>query len=54
MWFKTQAAIDGILEKQLLRRVLVGADVANMVMFLTSDDARAITKQSFIVDAGLS
>jgi D-xylose 1-dehydrogenase len=54
LWYRTQADIDGIVSKQLLARVLVGEDIARMALFLASDDARAITKQSFIVDAGLA
>jgi len=54
LWFPTEASIDAMLSKQLLRRMLVGEDIARMALFLASDDARAITKQSFIVDAGLS
>lgn len=54
LWFKTQADIDGITSKQLLRLVMNGGDIARMALFLASDDARAITKQSFIVDAGLA
>jgi NAD(P)-dependent dehydrogenase (short-subunit alcohol dehydrogenase family) len=31
---------------------IVGADIANMVMFLAADTARMITAQEFVVDAG--
>ena len=33
---------------------IVGADIANMVMFLAADTARMITAQEFVVDAGWS
>ncbi len=33
---------------------IVGADIANMVVFLAADTARMITAQEFIVDAGWS
>jgi D-xylose 1-dehydrogenase len=33
---------------------IIGADIANMVMFLAADTARMITAQEFIVDAGWS
>ena len=54
VWYPTQAAVDAIVNRQILRRMLTGGDIARMALFLASDDARAITKQSFIVDAGLS
>ena len=40
-------------QRQLLRRVLLGEEIARMILFLAADDSRMITKQSFIVDAGL-
>jgi NAD(P)-dependent dehydrogenase (short-subunit alcohol dehydrogenase family) len=33
---------------------IVGADIANMVVFLSADTARMITAQEFVVDAGWS
>lgn len=33
---------------------VIGADIANMVMFLAADTARMITAQEFVVDAGWS
>ncbi len=54
LWYKTQGDIDNITSKQLLRLVMNGGDIARMALFLASDDARAITKQTFIVDAGLA
>ncbi len=33
---------------------IIGADIANMVMFLAADTARMITAQEFVVDAGWS
>ena len=54
VWYPTQPAVDAIVNRQILRRMLTGGDIARMALFLASDDARAITKQSFIVDAGLS
>lgn len=37
---------------QCLKGRLQPADLANMVLFLASDDARMITSQNFVVDAG--
>ena len=42
-----------ILEKQCLKRQLKPEDVANMVLYLSSDTSAGCTKQNFIVDAGL-
>ena len=53
LWFKTQDAIDQTVERQLIRRVLLGEEIARTVLFLAADDSRMITKQSITVDAGL-
>lgn len=53
LWFKTQESIDAVVSRQPLRRVLLGEEIARMVLFLASDDSRMITKQSITVDAGL-
>ena len=54
LWYKTEDAVDAMVNRQLIRQVLTGEDIARMVLFLASDDSRMITKQSFIVDAGLA
>lgn len=41
-----------IMGRQALKQPLLPSDVARMVLFLAADDSRAITNQSFIVDAG--
>ncbi|TPN50803.1 SDR family oxidoreductase [Mesorhizobium sp. B1-1-7] len=53
LWFKTQASVDQVVQRQMIRRVLLGAEVARAVLFLAADDSRMITKQSITVDAGL-
>ncbi|TIP77667.1 MAG: SDR family oxidoreductase, partial [Mesorhizobium sp.] len=40
-------------QRQLIRRVLLGEEIARTVLFLAADDSRMITKQSIAVDAGL-
>lgn len=52
-WFKTEEEVDAIVTRQLIKRVLCGEDIAHMVLFLASDEARMITKQSFAVNGGL-
>jgi NAD(P)-dependent dehydrogenase (short-subunit alcohol dehydrogenase family) len=53
LWFKTQDVIDQTVERQLIRRVLLGDEIARTALFLAADDSRMITKQSIVVDAGL-
>ncbi len=43
-----------ILESQALKRHLKPNDIAHMVMFLASDQSSGCTKQSFIVDGGIT
>ena len=53
LWYQTEASVAAMIERQLIRRVLLGEEIARMALFLAADDSRMITKQSFIVDAGL-
>jgi NAD(P)-dependent dehydrogenase (short-subunit alcohol dehydrogenase family) len=53
LWYRTEESVEAVVQRQLIRRVLTGDDIARMALFLAADDSRMITKQSFIVDAGL-
>jgi NAD(P)-dependent dehydrogenase (short-subunit alcohol dehydrogenase family) len=53
LWFKTEDAVDQTVARQLIRRVLLGEQIARTALFLAADDSRMITKQSITVDAGL-
>ena len=53
LWYKTEASVQAMVERQILRKVLGGDEIARMILFLAAADSRMITKQSFIVDAGL-
>ncbi|MDE3176994.1 MAG: SDR family oxidoreductase, partial [Pseudomonadota bacterium] len=53
LWYRTEASVQTMVERQLLRHVLLGEEIARMALFLAADDSRMITKQSFTVDAGL-
>jgi NAD(P)-dependent dehydrogenase (short-subunit alcohol dehydrogenase family) len=53
LWYPTEADVNALVSQQLLKRAMDGGEIARMALFLASDDARMITKQSFIVDAGL-
>jgi D-xylose 1-dehydrogenase len=54
LWYRDEASIKAMVERQCLPKVLEGEEVARMVLFLAADDSRMITKQCFVVDAGLS
>jgi D-xylose 1-dehydrogenase len=43
-----------ILDSQALKRQLKPDDVARLVLFLSSDQSSGCTKQSFVVDAGIT
>src|SRR3974390_2171262 len=43
---------EKILANQALKRQIEPEDVARLVLFLASDDARAITNQSYVIDGG--
>lgn len=54
LWYKTDAEVDDIVDRQVIKRMLIGEDIARVALFLASDQAEMITKQSIIVDGGLS
>ena len=54
LWYPTQESVDAMTARQVLQRPLLGTDIADTVLFLASDAARMITKQVFVVDAGIS
>ncbi len=53
LWFKSEADVQAVVDRQLIRQVLRGDEIARTVLFLASDDSRMITKQAITVDAGL-
>lgn len=54
LWYQTPESIDALVQRQAIRKVLLGEEIARTALFLAADDSRMITKQSIIVDAGLS
>lgn len=54
LWYPTQESVDAMVARQVIRKPLLGEDIARMALFLASDDARMITKQTMIVDAGMA
>jgi D-xylose 1-dehydrogenase len=51
LWITPEGEAD-MLRAQCLKRWLLPDEVANMVLFLASDDASACTAQHFVVDGG--
>lgn len=53
LWYRTDAAVQAMVDKQCLPTLLLGDEVARAALFLAADDSRMITKQTLVVDAGL-
>jgi len=53
LWYKDDAQVQAMVGRQVLRRVLLGEEIARTALFLAADDSRMITKQSITVDAGI-
>ncbi len=52
LWYdETQLA--AVVDRQCLKERLLPPDIARMALFLAADDSRMITKQTYVVDAGL-
>jgi NAD(P)-dependent dehydrogenase (short-subunit alcohol dehydrogenase family) len=54
LWYPTEASVQAVLARQILPAPVEGRDIAGMILFLASEEARMITKQTFTVDAGMS
>jgi NAD(P)-dependent dehydrogenase (short-subunit alcohol dehydrogenase family) len=53
LWYPSEAQVAAMVERQALRRVLLGEEIARAALFLAADDSRMITKQTLTVDAGI-
>ena len=51
LWLNPQS-LARLMENQCLKRELDGSDIARVVLFLSSDEAGAITSQHYVVDGG--
>ncbi len=53
LWFTAPGSVEAIAQRQMIKRTLLGEEIARMALFLGADDSAMITKQSLTVDAGL-
>jgi NAD(P)-dependent dehydrogenase (short-subunit alcohol dehydrogenase family) len=53
LWFQDESQVEAARARQCLPDLIAPEDIANMALFLASDDSRAITKQCFPVNAGI-
>ena len=53
LWYPSDEQINAMVDRQAIKRVLLGDEIARAVLFLAADDSRMITKQSITVDAGM-
>jgi NAD(P)-dependent dehydrogenase (short-subunit alcohol dehydrogenase family) len=51
LWMPPEKIAE-VMKKQCLKRELMPADVARLILFLASDDSSAITNQNHIIDGG--
>ena len=52
LWYN-ETTLAGVIDRQCLKERLLPPDIARMALFLAADDSRMITKQTYVVDAGL-
>jgi len=52
LWYKSQAAVDAVVQRQSLKTTLLGEEIARAALFLAADDSRMITKQTITVNGG--
>jgi len=53
LWYTTPEAVAAMVQRQILKRDLLGEEIARAAVFLAADDSRMITKQTIVVDGGL-
>jgi D-xylose 1-dehydrogenase len=53
LWYPTPESVEAMVERQAIKKILLGEEIARVALFLAADDSRMITKQSITVDAGL-
>ncbi len=53
LWYPNEQTIAELHTRQAIPDAVTPNDIANMALFLASDDSRRITRQCFQVDGGL-
>ena len=53
LWFRTEAQVEAARAAQCPPDLIAPDDIANLALFLASDDSRLITKQTISVNAGV-
>jgi NAD(P)-dependent dehydrogenase (short-subunit alcohol dehydrogenase family) len=54
LWYPDERQIAEMRTRQAIPDAVTPEDIANMALFLASDDSQRITRQCFLVDAGLA
>jgi len=54
LWYKDERQITEVRARQIIPDAVTPEDVARMALFLASDESLRITRQCFLVDAGLA
>jgi NAD(P)-dependent dehydrogenase (short-subunit alcohol dehydrogenase family) len=54
LWYPDEQQIADLRTRQAIPDAVTPDDIARMALFLASDDSRRITRQCFVVDAGLA
>ena len=54
LWFQDEQKIAEGRARQAIPDAVTPEDIANMALFLASDDSQRITRQCFLVDGGLA
>jgi NAD(P)-dependent dehydrogenase (short-subunit alcohol dehydrogenase family) len=51
LWLNPDSEAE-LMRRQCVKRRLVPEDIANVVLFMASDDSSAMSAQSYLVDGG--
>ena len=54
LWYKDETQITEMRARQIIPDAVTPEDIASMALFLASDESLRITRQCFLVDAGLA
>jgi NAD(P)-dependent dehydrogenase (short-subunit alcohol dehydrogenase family) len=54
LWYQDERQITEMRARQIIPDAVTPEDIAGMALFLASDESQRITRQCFLVDAGLA